>query len=79
MRDQHRFARADVEDEALMAAAFGVILQHLADLTRAAHRSAATLLRDDLIQRGIAVASLRRRLRQLRWRLAQIAEPDGGE
>ena len=79
MRDQYRFARADVEDEALMAAALGIVLQHFFHLPRAAYRRAATVLRDDLIQRGVSVARLRRRLRQLRWRLAQIAEPDGGE
>ena len=54
MRDQYRFARADVEDEALMAAALGIVLQHFFHLPRAAYRRAATVLRDDLIQRGIA-------------------------
>jgi len=68
MRDQYRFARADVEDEALMAAALGIVLQHFFHLPRAAYRRAATVLRDDLIQRGVSVARFRCRLRRERRR-----------
>ena len=79
MRDQYRFARADVEDEALMAAALGIVLQHFFHLPRAAYRRAATVLRDDLIQRGVSVARFRCRLRRERRRLAQVGKPDSGE
>ena len=81
VRDQHRFARADVKDEALMAAALGIVFQDFLHLPRAAYHRATTVLRDDLIQRGVgvAVAHFRRRLRCKWRRLARVGKPDSGE
>ena len=57
VRDQHRFSCAKVKDEALVAAAFGIVLQYFFDLPRAADRRPAALLGDDGVERGVVVCA----------------------
>ena len=61
VRDQHRFSCAEVKDEALVAAAFGIVLQYFFDLSRAADRRPAALLGDDGVERGVVVGAGGRR------------------